>query len=297
MGGATRDYLATLPISPWQQHWLDLRLLLVADMLLWAPFLVTLVLSPSSEMVVRWIFFFFLMLALQITVLQRKDMALLGIVMLDLLFVVSTNLQILCVLGILLSLGLLCPLPVGFKSSKWMSFEKGINVRISSPRLPILTIQSKILFSENRVATISRCLIIIMMYALASLALFVNISLPILPLVFTGQTLLFSAFFPLLAESHERYRGYMLSLPIARKFWQRSDFLLIVNVSSISNLLFGLLFLLYGKITGLALLFNLLLQLPLMFMLLPIRNKLKQQGATVAFSLAIVWGVILYYLS
>lgn len=316
MGGAIREYISTLPLSHWRQLAIDLRLLVIANNLLWIPLIIAIFYNgfagvpPTSNYllwILQFLFFILALLALQLNWLNQRYIHIFVIFAADFLAILSLHYlntiihSCLLIMAIAVAAYSLLSLQQTNFSKYFFSFGgwKPISNLIAPRLFPVLAIQWAILFRYSRLQTGLRLTgIILLLLCLWGILLVGNQAIQkshFIHIILTVETLIISGFYPHLYEAHQHHHGYFTSLPLTSIFWLLKDVIFMLTITVLIGVIAISPFVYLG-ITPTNAATMVILQIPLCIMLYPIRNKLNRQGAVVAIVTAGLWGWLTIYL-
>jgi|GEM_PF-2538990 len=283
-----KSYLGSLPIGLAKNHIIRVLMLLIANHLLWIPFIcATVQLKTEFMPQIRLLAFACSILGLQALWFTNPSRAvLLSSISNGLLYLSCLQASVLPILGALAfaSISLLfC-----FRKPQARSSDSAIRFSSLWQSSPWLALSVASLWHNHRMSLFTRLGLCAGIMSLGGLILHRVTQLD--PFAWTFITamsilLIINSFFPLLKETRNDYGFYLHALPYSRKNWYLQDGLLIIGLSIllINAYCFHL------KTSGLMTAFISLLTLPLGIALGLIRNGLPRQGSWIAISITYLY--------
>lgn len=300
MGTPFRSYFYTLPVESFRFIQTDLLLLLMANLLLWIPFVFVFFEIKSGAEFVRFFLLISGIIISQMLFLYRAYPKFIGIFFSDLFFVLSE-----AVPGAWLSFFLLvmscsmlfvCLLPGDYFEFLSVNIFRNLRIKYILLRLN-LPLEAAVLVRHYTFSVSVRFGLLLIITALGCILLkYSALSFYYwggLQCIMTLITCVGSALYALLHEAGSDFRAYLKTLPCYEFYWNARECLMGTVPSFSVSVLF-----LYtqGLLAGLSLFQGMkaiIAQIPLQLLLYSVRTRFTKQGTFLSFLISAAWGCFL----
>lgn len=272
-GGEFTHYLKTLPIPHLKIKIADIVVLTIANNILWIPFFVALFISPDlygSRLQLFKVFLglfttALLTIGIQIQWFSNRKIGLAVAIGADYLIYFSNShlkgfaaIMMLAVMALFSLYLVFYMLPNLRRFRCYDAFTQIFNINLAEMysfqnRFPIVNLQCKIIFMENKIYSITRILLAFSSLLFAWATIYYGheyqLTYSVMIILACASAVFLSGFYRSLDRAHKSMQPYVYTLPLKKYYWPVKDTVFLVTINSLIILPFIIFFLFQNRLS------------------------------------------------